>query len=130
MPRPHTLHRETKQRSGALYMLEPGAAITDRGRSNVANNMAENEGRERDNLPAKGETKQPSSPWKRLRNNRAVAFLLESYRELRYKVTWPTFQEARAMTIIVISFSAAVSAFLTLEDTGLFKLFQLITGGK
>ena len=111
-------------------MVEPGAAITDRGRSNVANNMAGNEGRECDNLPAKGETKQPSGPWKRLRNNRAVAFLLESYHELRYKVTWPTFQEARAMTIIVISLSAAVSAFLTWEDTGLFKLFQLITGGK
>jgi preprotein translocase SecE subunit len=97
----------------------------------VENNMAENEGRERDNPPAKGETEQPSGRWKRLRNNRAaVAFLLESYRELRYKMTWPTFQEARAMTIIVISLSAAVSAFLTLEDTGLFKLFQLITGGK
>jgi len=111
-------------------MVESGAAIPDRGGSNVENNMAENEGRERDNPPAKGETKQPSGRWKRLRNNRAVAFLLESYRELRYKVTWPTFQEARAMTIFVISLSAAVSAFLTLEDTGLFKLFQLITGGK
>jgi preprotein translocase SecE subunit len=111
-------------------MVEPGAVITDLGRSNVANNMAENEGREPDNPSAKGETKQPSGRWKRLRNNRAIAFLLESYRELRYKVTWPTFQEARSMTIIVISLSAAVSAFLTLEDTGLFRLFQLITGGK
>ena len=96
----------------------------------MANNIAENEGRERENSPAKSETKQPSGQWKRLRNSRAVAFLLESYRELRYKVTWPTFQEARSMTIIVTSFSAAVSAFLTLEDTGLFKLFQLITRGK
>ena len=111
-------------------MVDPGAVITDRGKSNMANNMAENEGQERDNPPAKGETKQPSGPWKWLRNNRAVAFLLESYCELRYKMIWPTFQEARAMTIIVISFSAAVSAFLTLEDTGLFKLFQLITSGK
>ena len=72
---------------------------------------------------------QPSGRWKRLLRNRAVTFLLESYRELRYKVTWPTFHEARTMTIIVISLSAAVSAFLTLEDTGLLKLFRLITGG-
>jgi preprotein translocase SecE subunit len=96
----------------------------------VVNNTAEHEGRARDNSLAKGETKQPSGRWKRLRNNRAVAFLLASYRELRDKVTWPTFQEARSMTIIVISLSAAVSALLTLEDTGLLKLFQLIAGGK
>ena len=96
----------------------------------MAHNMAENEGRARTNSPAKGETKQPSGQWKRLRNNRAVAFVLESYRELRYKVTWPTLQEARSMTIIVISLSAAISALLTLEDTGLLKLFQLIAGGK
>ena len=111
-------------------MVKPGAVIPDRERSNVANNTAENEGRERDNSPAKDETKQPSGRWKRLRNNRAVAFLLASYRELRYKVTWPTFQEARSMTILVISLSAAVSVLLTVEDTGLLKLFQLITGGK
>jgi preprotein translocase subunit SecE len=87
------------------------------------------ERRERDNRPVKRETKQPSGLWKRLRNNRAIAFLFEAYRELRYKVTWPTFQEARNMTVVVIILSAAVSAFLALADVGLFKLFQLLTGG-
>ena len=96
----------------------------------MANTMAEHEGRARGNPLAKGETKQPSGRWKRLRNNRAVAFLLESYRELRYKVTWPTFKEARSMTMLVILLSAAVSALLTVEDTGLLKLFQLITSGR
>ncbi len=98
----------------------------------MANNKAENagdEGRERANRPVEGETKLPSGQPKRWRNNRATAFLLESYRELRYKVTWPTFREARTMTIVVISLSAAVSAFLTLEEVGLSKLFRLITGG-
>jgi preprotein translocase SecE subunit len=55
--------------------------------------------------------------------------VLEAYDELRHKVTWPTFQEARNMTIVVILLSAAVSAFLALADLGLFKLFQLISGG-
>ena len=98
----------------------------------MANKMAEkkkDEGRERDNRPARREAKQPSSLQKRLLRNRSIAFLLESYRELRYKVTWPTFEEARNMTIVVILLSAAVSAFLALADAGLFKLFQLISGG-
>ena len=86
------------------------------------------EGREHANRSLKRETKEPFDRRIRLRNNRFVAFLLESYREIRYKVTWPTFDEARNMTTIVILLSAAVSAFLTLADTGLFKLFQLISG--
>jgi preprotein translocase SecE subunit len=100
----------------------------------VANKMAEQkqEGRrERNARPsAKRETKQQSSGlWKRIRRIRWVTFVLEAYDELRHKVTWPTFQEARNMTIVVILLSAAVSAFLALADLGLFKLFQLISGG-
>lgn len=79
---------------------------------------------ERANRPLKRETKQRI----RLRNNRFVAFLLHSYYEIRYKVTWPTFEEARKMTAIVILLSGVVSAILALADAGLLKLFQLITG--
>jgi len=86
-------------------------------------------GRERDNRPVKREMKQSPGLWKRLRRNRAVAFLFEAYAELRYKVTWPTFKQARSMTIAVILFSAAVSAFLALADAGLLKLFRLVSGG-
>ncbi len=100
----------------------------------MANKMAEqkHEGRrERENRqPAKRETKQQSSGlWKRIRKIRWVTFVFEAYNELRYKVTWPTFQEARNMTIVVILLSAAVSAFLALADLGLFNLFKLISGG-
>jgi preprotein translocase SecE subunit len=100
----------------------------------VANKMAEqkHEGRQARNArpSVKRETKQQSSGlWKSLRKRRSVSFLLEAYDELRHKVTWPTFQEARNMTVVVILLSAAVSAFLALADLGLFKLFQLISGG-
>ncbi len=88
------------------------------------------EQREPGNRPVKRETEQSPGRWKRLRSNRALAFVLESYRELRYKVTWPTFEEARNMTIVVILFSAAVSAVLFLADFGLLKLFQLISGAQ
>ena len=77
---------------------------------------------------SKREGKQSPGRFARLRNARAIKFVLEAYRELRYKVTWPTFREARNMTIIVILLSAAVSLVLTLADAGLLKLFQLISG--
>jgi len=65
----------------------------------------------------------------RFRNNRIVRFVREAYYELRYKVTWPTFEEARNMTFVVIGLSAAVGLLLGLADLGLFQLFRLITGG-
>ena len=66
----------------------------------------------------------------RFRNNRIVRFAREAYYELRYKVTWPTFQEARNMSFVVIGLSAAIGIFLGLADLGLFQLFKLITGGQ
>ena len=100
----------------------------------MANKMAEQKQERRQarnaRQPAKRETKQQSSSlWKSLRQRRSIAFLLEAYDELRHKVTWPTFQEARNMTIVVIVLSAAVSAFLALADLGLLRLFRLISGG-
>ena len=75
----------------------------------------------------KRENKQPSSFWTRFRNYRMVRFIREAYHELRYKVTWPTFQEARNMTLVVIALSAAIGILLGIVDAGLFKLFQLIS---
>ena len=57
-----------------------------------------------------------------------VRFVRESYRELRYKVTWPTFQEARNMTIVVIVLSTVIGLILGLADQGLFHLFTTVTG--
>jgi preprotein translocase SecE subunit len=67
---------------------------------------------------------------KRLRNNRIGRFLYEAYYELRYKVTWPTFREARNMTAIVIALSAVVGIVLAAADFGLHRLFLLIIGAQ
>lgn len=64
----------------------------------------------------------------RVRANRFGRFVLEAYYELRHKVTWPTFEEARNMTIIVIGLSAVIGAILGLADFGLTQLFFLISG--
>lgn len=76
--------------------------------------------------PARRETKGPFSLESWLRRNSAGRFVLEAYYELRHKVTWPTFEEARNMTIVVILLSAAVGAVLGLADYGLTQLFLLL----
>ena len=75
----------------------------------------------------RSESKSTVSTRQRFRNNRLVRFVRESYHELRYKVTWPTFEEARNMTFVVIGLSLAVGLVLWVADVGLFQLFQLIT---
>lgn len=77
--------------------------------------------------PVRRETKGPSTLESWLRNNRFGRFMLEAYYELRHKVTWPTFDEARNMTVIVILLSAAVGVVLGLADYGLTQLFLLLT---
>ena len=72
------------------------------------------------------ESKSTVSTRQRFRNNRLVRFVREAYHELRYKVTWPTFEEARNMTFVVIGLSLAVGLLLWIADVGLFQLFQLI----
>jgi preprotein translocase SecE subunit len=74
----------------------------------------------------RSESKQTLSTRQRFRNNRLVLFVREAYRELRYKVTWPTFEEARNMTFVVIGLSLAVGLILWIADVGLFQLLQLI----
>ena len=78
--------------------------------------------------PSKGPAK-----WQvRLRSNRYVRFILDAYYELRHKVTWPTFNEARNMTIVVLLLSAAVGVVLGVVDYGLQSLYVLLVhlGGK
>jgi len=78
----------------------------------------------RDARPGQASTKKSGG----FRNWGPVRFSRDSYRELRYKVTWPTFVEARNMTIIVIVLSTIVGLILGLLDQGLLQAFKLITG--
>jgi len=83
------------------------------------------------NKPAKRDARASQASSKKsggFRNWGPVRFSRDSYRELRYKVTWPTFVEARNMTIIVIVLSTIVGLILGLLDQGLLQAFKLITG--
>jgi len=81
----------------------------------------------RERVSNRRENKASSAIMTRLRGNAIVRFLLEAYYELRHKVTWPTFREARNMTIVVILLSAAVGLILGLADLGLGQLYLLVT---
>lgn len=72
------------------------------------------------------EAKGPSSLGLRFRNNRFGRFVLDAYYELRHKVTWPTFEEARNYTLAVILLSAVIGGILSLADFGLYQLFLLL----
>ena len=117
---------EKKKSAGPSETEEPKARANQR-EARSAKAPARNE---RQSRPVRREAK-PAAPAKKtggFRNRRLVRFVRESYHELRYKVTWPTFPEARNMTIIVIVLSTAVGLLLGLVDAGLFQLFKLITG--
>ena len=120
---------DKKKQASQSELVEPKERAGEKEQKSVKA-MPREERRARDNKPARREVKQPAVPAKKggFRNWRAVRFMRESYQELRYKVTWPTFEEARNMTFIVIALSAALSIVLGLADIGLFKLFQLISG--
>ncbi len=75
------------------------------------------------------EARGSSSLATRFRQNRVGRFILEAYYELRHKVTWPTFEEARNMTIAVIALSVVIGGILALVDFGLVRLFLLISSG-
>jgi preprotein translocase subunit SecE len=118
---------EKKRNASQSEVAEPKTRSNDNRSAKVASRERE-ERRARENRAVRREGKQSSNVWTRLRANRLVSFLFEAYRELRYKVTWPTFQEARNMTIAVILLSAAVALVLWLADIGLLQLFQLVSG--
>ena len=117
-----------KKRNASQSEVAELKTRSNENRSAKAVSREREERRGHENRAVKRDSKQPSSRWARFRANRIVAFLFEAYRELRYKVTWPTFQEARNMTIAVLALSAFVAAVLGLADLGLFRLFQLLGG--
>lgn len=83
------------------------------------------------NKPVKRDARSTSASSKKsggFRNWPLVRFVRESYRELRYKVTWPTFVEARNMTVVVILLSTVIGLILGLLDQGLLQAFKAITG--
>ncbi len=125
---------------GQVAHTVKGTITPDRERLNVANKMADKKksasqsvatesnvrGNEKvQSKSTKRENKQSPTFWTRFRNYKPVRFVREAYHELRYKVTWPTFHEARNMTFVVIALSAAIALLLWVADIGLFRLFQL-----
>jgi preprotein translocase SecE subunit len=78
--------------------------------------------------PVRREARGLSSWETRFRNSRLGRFVVDAYYELRHKVTWPTFEEARNMTFVVIVLSAVIGGLLGLVDIGLQQLFFLISG--
>ncbi len=55
-------------------------------------------------------------------------FLYDTRTELR-KVVWPTAEQTRNLTGLVIGVSLAVAAFVGVVDVALQKFFQLLAGG-
>lgn len=106
-------------------MEEPGARVSEQEQKRT---KVSARGERQSKQTAKREVKAAPSTGKRFRDRQVVSFVREAYRELRYKVTWPTFPEARNMTLIVIALSTVVGIILGLVDAGLFQLFRLITG--
>jgi preprotein translocase subunit SecE len=78
--------------------------------------------------PVRRESKGSPTLIARFRSSRLGRFILDAYYELRHKVTWPTWQEARNMTVVVIILSAVIGAILAGVDYGLYQLFSFISG--
>lgn len=99
-------------------------------RRSPARQESKTEARQESKTRARHDSRATSpSVFARVRNSKAGRFFIEAYYELRHKVTWPTFIEARNMTIAVILISAVIGIILSLIDLGLLHLFLLITGG-
>jgi preprotein translocase subunit SecE len=116
----------SEKKKSASEMEEPKARTSEREPRKAKASARD----ERQSRPARRDTK-PAAPAKKaggMRNNAIVSFVREAYRELRYKVTWPTFREARNMAIIVIVLSTVVGLILGLADLGFYHIFLLITG--
>jgi preprotein translocase SecE subunit len=113
----------------ASQMVEPKAKGVERDKElSKPSKAAAREREERKEKSTRRETKS-SSPtlMSNLRKNAITRFFLDAYQELRFKVTWPTFEEARNMTIAVLALSAVIGAILGIADFGLLHLYQLIT---
>ena len=55
-------------------------------------------------------------------------FVDEAWSELR-KVSWPTLQQTRSLTLIVFAVSFAVAAFITVFDAIFLNAIKLLSAG-
>ena len=53
-------------------------------------------------------------------------FIEEAYSELK-KVTWPTREQTRNLTVLVFVISAAVGVYITIFDLAFTQLIQFLT---
>jgi preprotein translocase subunit SecE len=132
--------RQTGRASQASQMVEPEAKGVEqekeqskpskaaaRERERERERVREREREERKEKAPRREAKSSAPTLQsNLRKNRIIRYILESYYELRHKVTWPTFEEARNMTIAVIALSVVIGIILGIADFGLLHLYQLI----
>jgi preprotein translocase SecE subunit len=121
---------DKKKNASQEQLVAPKPKASNRKVETEPNQTVKAVARERkvqESKPVRREIKRPSLQM-RLRGNRFARFVLDAYYELRHKVTWPTFVEARNMTVIVILLSAAVGAVIAAVDYGLLQLFKLLTG--
>ena len=56
--------------------------------------------------------------------HRAVAFVRDSYHEVRHKTTWPDFPQVRQASIAIVVFVLVVALFITLLDLVLNAILQ------
>ncbi len=117
---------DKKKNAGRSQVAEPQA----REKEQPVKTMSEERKQQpkQESKAARRDTKGSSSLLLRIRNSRAGRFTFDAYYELRHKVTWPTFEEARNMTITVIALSLVISVILGAADFGLVQLFLLING--
>ena len=122
---------EKKKGSGQSEMEETKAQESEKELKSARASAREERRSKPESKPVKREVKTSQASSKKsggFRNWPAVRFVRESYRELRYKVTWPTFVEARNMTIVVIVLSTVIGLILGGVDLGLLQAFKAITG--
>lgn len=119
----------TRQPRQTSQMVEPKAKGVEQDKEqSKPSKAAARERDERKEKSVRRETKSSSPTMQSsLRKNAIIRFILDSYYELRFKVTWPTFEEARNMTIAVLALSVVVGIILGIADFGLLHLYQLIT---
>jgi len=55
-----------------------------------------------------------------------VAFIRDSYHEIRYKTTWPDFAQVRQASIAIVVFVLIVALFITLLDLALNAILQTL----
>jgi len=123
-PKARSSEKEQPVKSTRVSREEPVRSVKAAGREE-RKEMSRQESKPAGRREARGSTSLAT----RFRQNRIGRFILEAYYELRHKVTWPTFEEARNMTIAVIVLSAVIGGLLALADFGLYELFLLISRG-